>query len=356
MEDPVLQVRFKRILYSLLVVFCITTSCFNEARSQDIQFSQFYAAALYLNPAFAGSTHTHRAMFHQRLQWPRLEAKYITSLFSFDTYFPGSKSGIGLMAIKDFQGRNYINSTEIVLQYSYELGITKKLAFRPGLQAGYITRTIDYTHMRFPDQHNVDQGYTGQSTLDPTVSGRRASMFDIGAGGMFYSKKFWFSYAGHHLNTPNQSFGDGTVSILPAKHSFTAGYKFAVLKGETKPHMGHHDDQLYLVPTIHYKMQGKSDQFDTGIYLLYNEFVAGGWYRGIPLKKYNRELRNNESVVAILGVKLREWRVSYSYDFTISKLHDARTGGSHELNITYLFKKSEKHKPMKVLPCPTSKL
>lgn len=320
--------------------------------AQDIQFSQFYGAALYLNPAFAGGVHNDRITFHQRLQWPSIDAKYITSYLSYDRYFDKYKSGLGITALKDFQGKNTINSTELGLQYSYELGISEKLALRPGLQLGYIKRSVDYTTLLYPDQFN-NQGTNGQQTLDPHASTNKVSFLDVSAGAIFYSRKLWISYAGHHLNKPNQSYWANEVSNLPVKHSFTTGYRIPIIKGEEKAHIGHSTSSFFIIPTAHYKIQGKSDQVDLGIYAWYSELVAGVWYRGIPvIKQYLEKLQNNESIVILVGWRIKEVRISYSYDFTVSKLHDARTGGSHELNITYIFRKKKKVKILKVLPCP----
>ncbi|MDZ7648916.1 MAG: type IX secretion system membrane protein PorP/SprF [Cytophagales bacterium] len=40
------------------------------AHAQDPQFSQYYAAPLYLNPAFTGTTQDHRFITNYRNQWP----------------------------------------------------------------------------------------------------------------------------------------------------------------------------------------------------------------------------------------------------------------------------------------------
>jgi type IX secretion system PorP/SprF family membrane protein len=122
--------------------------------AQDIQFSQFYASPLFLNPAFAGSAHNTRMSFHERIQWPGLEAKYLTSLFSFDTYFAKQKSGFGLMMLHDVQGSRILKSSEVALQYSYELPISNYFTVRAGLQAGIVSRNVNYAGMIFPDQLN----------------------------------------------------------------------------------------------------------------------------------------------------------------------------------------------------------
>lgn len=332
-------------LIVLLLFFGIDPS---KIAAQDIQFSQFYAASLYLNPAFSGSAHSTRGMFHQRLQWPALDAKYITSMASIDTYFSKYKSGVSLIVMQDYQGSNIIKSSDINLQYSYLLPLTEKYTLRSGLQLGYVSRYINYSSLIYPDQYN-DQGYTGPSE-DNVFGNQRISYMDVAAGGILHSDKIWVGFAAHHLNRPNQSFL-GEVSRLPAKFSFVAGYKFK-MRGWSDDYSRDYKEAS-IIPTVHYKFQGMSDQLDLGVYALYNQVIFGFWYRGLPVvKRYQKGLQNNESFILLGGYKLKSISMSYSYDFTVSRLATARTGGSHELNVTYVYKKSTKRKPMRRLPCP----
>lgn len=319
--------------------------------AQDIQFSQFYANVLYLNPAFAGSSHQTRVIGHQRLQWPGLDAKYITSSFSVDHFFTKANSGLGFMILRDIQGTNIISSTEMSLQYSYELIISPKLAFRAGAQGTYASRFVNYTYLKFPDQYTVD-GFTGQSTQEPFGSDK-VNYFDVSVGGILYSTNLWAGLSLYHVNTPNQSFY-GDVSNLPMKTMFVGGYKFHLAKKNIRSK--HENTDISITPTFNYKAQGKSDQLDLGIYGIYERLMLGIWYRGIPIKNYVNGLQNNESIVCLIGWKYKGLQVGYSYDFTISKLNLGRTGGSHEINITYIFNKpAKKKKPMKKIPCPDFK-
>jgi type IX secretion system PorP/SprF family membrane protein len=149
------------------------------------------------------------------------------------------------------------------------------------------------------------------------------------------------------MNTPNQSFA-GDVSRLPVKYSFVGGYKF--VKSSGKDIYKSHQD-LTIIPTLHYKFQGKSDQFDAGIYTIYSNVILGLWYRGIPLKHYKKGVQNNESIVVMAGYKYKNVSFCYSYDFTISLLKIVRTAGAHEISITWVNVKNKK-KPNRRLPCP----
>ena len=54
--------------------------------SQDLEFTQFYANPLYLNPAFAGSHGCPRVSMNYRDQWPGLSGSYVSYSACYDQY------------------------------------------------------------------------------------------------------------------------------------------------------------------------------------------------------------------------------------------------------------------------------
>ncbi len=339
-------------LQALLVLAGL--SCFQEkGKAQDIQFAQFYASSLYLNPAFAGGSQYTRAMTHQRLQWPGLDANYITSLFSVDTYFDKYNSGVGIMFLRDWQGQNTFSTTEFSLQYSYDVKITKGLDFRPGLQIGYTSRYLNYADMILPediqDLETVNPGGHGQFGSD------KVNYVDISTGGLIYTNNAWFGFSAHHLNRPNQSHLNNDDVRLPVKYTFLAGYRID-FDDHKHNKMAGIDRGFHLTPTIHYKSQGKHDQLDIGVYGQYDHFLAGFWYRGIPFKRYIKDedvFHNNESMVAMVGWKVKYWTIRYSYDFMVSTLTSSNPNGGHELTIVYTHKPPRGKKIKKRIPCPS---
>ena len=69
-----------------------------DTKSQDPQFSQFYAAPLYLNPGFAGTTPYIRAGANFRSQWPSLDANFTTYSFYMDYFAEEYSSGFFVSA------------------------------------------------------------------------------------------------------------------------------------------------------------------------------------------------------------------------------------------------------------------
>ncbi|WMJ74629.1 type IX secretion system membrane protein PorP/SprF [Cytophagaceae bacterium ABcell3] len=339
----------KAIKAPLLMFSILFCALCQHLHAQDIQFSQFYATPLYQNPAFAGSAHATRFILHQRLQWPSLDARYITSMFSADHYFEKQRSGVGIIAFRDWQGASIINSSHIGLQYAYELPISEKLTFRAGLEASFVSRSLNYALLTFPDQYSV-AGFLDNPTNEP-LDGSSVTYADLSSGGILYHENFWVGLSAHHMNTPNQSFY-GDLSNLPVKWAVTGGYKIVLRKNQSTASL--EEKTFSITPTFHYKTQGRSDQTDIGLYALYDNIIAGVWYRGIPyLKRYREYLHNNESMVVLLGFKIDNLSISYSYDVTVSKLAGAQTGGSHEINLTYLTDwPPRRGKPRRKLPCP----
>ncbi len=316
--------------------------------AQDPQFSQFYGATLYENPAFAGSGFYPRIILHQRLQWPGIDAKYLTTLLSFDKYFSKYHNGISVMFLHDVQGHNRISSSELYGQYSHDIALNDEFSLRGGLQAGLVSRTTNYASLSFLYQYNDFGFIDGSSNM---LENDRKLYMDFGAGGLLYSNEFWFGFSTHHLNRPDQSVLNER-SLLPIKYSVITGFKFRLNKAKKLTFEGYQKD-VSLAPTLHYKTQGKSDQFDIGIYGVYDHIIYGIWYRGIPVKKFEG-IQNNESMVFMVGwKKLKSFEFRYSFDATVSTLRPAGTAGSHEFSISMLLHKSGKHKPLKRLPCPS---
>src|SRR5690606_35621372 len=126
-----------------MAVIVLSITLPRTVNAQDPQFSQFYAAPLYLNPALAGSTNQARAGINYRNQWPAIDAKFTTMSF-FAAYFIEDKnSGVGLLLTRDREGLAGLRSLSVGLQYSYELQLTDFLGFRPGVQLALYNRDVN---------------------------------------------------------------------------------------------------------------------------------------------------------------------------------------------------------------------
>lgn len=338
----------------ILLVFCLLQS--GLAFAQDPQLSQFYAAPLYLNPAFAGSAMAPRAILNYRNQWPALSANYVTSMASFDTYFDRINSGVGLLVINDQQFSN-LKSVSAALQYAYQLQISDRVSARAGFEAAYVTRSTDFFRLTFGDQLS-NRGLISPTTLDPVAEfGPRLRYTDFSTGGLVYSDQFWGGVSVHHLNRPDQSFGAGVADRLPMKISVQAGYKIPLADYEIGNNLGDQIDREKSVSfATLYKKQGKFDQLDVGAYVTYAPLTFGVWYRGIPVKQYERGLNNHDAAIFLIGYRQDNFSFGYSYDATISSLGFS-SGGAHEISLSYTLDTDRDPKPRnkrrkRELSCP----
>ena len=67
---------------SITVLILMILSLGTTVQAQDPQFSQFYAAPLYTNPAFTGLTNQHRFVANVRDQWPGLSNDFLSTSFA----------------------------------------------------------------------------------------------------------------------------------------------------------------------------------------------------------------------------------------------------------------------------------
>ncbi len=336
--------------YLSVVLFLLSARL---AMAQDPQFTQFYAAPLYLNPAFAGSAYAPRLTANYRNQWPAI-TNYVTTMVGFDHYFDRINSGVGLIINNDNQGQGRIQATEIGLQYAYQFQISESSTVRLGLQGSYVNRNINYFGLTFGDQFS-DRGFiSGSSTLDPVAQGGfpKNKYLDFSTGALVFSDWYWVGVSAHHINRPDQGFFVSGQSRLPMKGSIHAGLRIP-LNGVTGL-ADELDREISISPVILYKFQGKYDQLDLGAYLTYSPITIGAYYRGIPFKKYEPTINNNDAVALLAGYRVDKFSIGYSYDATISSL--SGSGGSHELSLSYIFDKPERRTGVrrrdKKLPCP----
>lgn len=345
-----LLMRYRLLLYLLL----IHLGGVLRTNAQDIQYSQFYANTLALNPAFAGATMNTRFLLANRNQWRYLPGTYRTYAFSADHFINKINSGVGMLATYDQESNSLattINTFTLGLQYAYQLRLSDNLVYQHGIELGYGSKSLDMGSLTFNNQY-TDNGFNGGSHNE-SLHANKASFWDIGTGGLLYTKQIWAAASLHHLNQPTISFYNAS-NRLPMKFTLTGGTKF-ILRAPTEENSKrlNSNKEQSITAAIMYKAQGKSDQTDIGAYYKHHFLIAGLWYRGLPFKLTKPERLNNDAFVILVGLVYNGFWLGYSYDQTISKLNDGLKINSHEITISYQFKHPARQKRFKhVLDCP----
>lgn len=330
-------------------VLMLLLSLSTTLQAQDPEFSQYYSAPLYLNPAFAGTSVDHRFIANYRNQWPNISRAFETYAFSYDYNLDQYNSGLGVMIVADKAGSANLKSTIFNFQYAYKTRVSDKLMLSSGLNFGVGSRTIDFNKLVFYQQLDFSQGgdYVPPPPSNLNVQGQ--TYFDFGAGVLFYSRKVWLGFSMAHLNRPNRSLLNDE-SAVPVKSSVHGGVRIPLYQGLFKK-----DRTASIAPSFVYKQQGIFDQLDVGTYFFYEPVVVGLWYRGIPIQQNAKDNVSQDAVVVVLGFQLQNVELSYSYDVTVSELGPI-SGGAHEVGLKYkieLATQVKKRKKERFIPCPT---
>lgn len=343
--------RGRRLWLCLSLWLCLPWMGF----AQDPQFTQFYAAPLFLNPALTGMASDLRLTANYRDQWSGLPSNYDTYMVGVDHFFAEKSFSMGFMAKQDLQGAKAgtpLSQLTLGLSGAYLLHLKNGYSLNLGLQLGLIQTSLNFHSLIFGDQL-VDGGPTGEVFPSDNVF-----VPEIGTGAVLFNRRLWVGAAIQHINKPNITFLKDKGAYLPARFSLQAGYQIPLKRQKRKKELFRFDD-FVLTPTVLYKAQGKWDQLSAGLYADMGPLIAGFWYRGIPyLKRYDRRTVNHDGLSFLLGLKLATLRVGYSYDVTLTKLPFDKAG-SHELSVSYVLqtykayrKKPKKKKEEVVCPIP----
>ncbi len=339
-------IAMKKLKFSALLFLMVQI----EILAQDPQFSQFYAAPLYHNPAFTGAAHKGRLVANYRNQWPAIPQGFITTAFSADNYYKAYNSGVGILAYRDQAGSGGLSTNALAIQYAYEIHFSSQWSGRGGLSFGYANRFVDFSKLTFRDQLNAN--FVPTPTSDPAQANlNRVGYFDISSGFLLYNRYLWFGGSALHMNQPNQSLL-GNTGKLPMRVSLLAGAKIPLTKRRYGADYGaNRFKEKSISPSLLYKRQGDFQQLDLGAYVTLSPLITGIWYRGLPVFNYNGIL-NQDALVWLLGFKHNNFSVGYSYDLTISGLGPG-TAGSHEVSVSYEFDSPKRRKKRTTpIPCP----
>ena len=321
----------------LLVILSLICLCL-FSQGQDPQFSQFYSVPLYLAPSLAGATQQHRIATTYRNQWPGLPGAFVTYAFSYDHYFANFNSGLGLLIMRDVAGSGDLSTTNVGVLYSYDIKINDFWHIRPGIQVLYTQRGLNFSKLLWGDQ-------LSPSGITPTIevpSLNNKGDIDASLSLMVYSDRAWAGATVDHLFRPNYSLYGDDGQRWPMKFSAFGGYQ-VVRKGRLLKPV---DESLSVAALFRY--QDLITQLDLGLYWYKNPLVFGLWYRGLPI--INNENRG-DAIIFLVGYKIEQFSVGYSYDFTINKLLTS-TGGAHEIALIYEFTTTRKKTKRHMVPCP----
>jgi type IX secretion system PorP/SprF family membrane protein len=315
---------------------------FGVSFGQDIQYSQFYANPIYLNPAFTGSTGMTRVGVNFRNQWPALDQSFIASTVYFDHFFEKYNSSLGIIINTAKESFTQTTYNEIGVAYSYRLRLGEKDFIHAGAQGSFVSRDALFDRVILGTQLDIDKGIIIGEPGSGFEGDSQLRSADVNAGLLYYGEKFWLGASAAHLLQPEISYLADESNQLPIKYSLHGGIRFNMAPGDINDYFNNIDQERSLSLAFNYKQQGQFSQLDLGAEFYFEPLILGLWYRGLPTKY---SLPNNESLVFLIGVVFENgMEVGYSFDYLISKLGFSNSGGAHELSVRYTFSTKDPRK------------
>lgn len=320
--------------FALLLV--LTIGATTPALAQDPVFSQFFAAPLQINPAFAGATYAPRITMNYRNQWPSWPNAYVTYAAAYEQPLEMVNSGLGLIAMADVAGDGIYQTNRFGAVYSYQVRISDAWALKFGVEAGMIQTRVDWDQLVFLDQLNPLTGATdGEGNFNITEELRPGDLskttFDVSAGFLAYGRNFYGGLSVKHLNRPDDRLfevNDNLSVGMPLRFTVHGGVEIALERSNNR------NAPTFISPNVLYVQQGDFGQINAGAYMGLGQIFGGLWYR--------HSFGNPDAAIALIGYRYGVLRIGYSYDVTISGLSNALTGGSHEISVTFSFEDSNR--------------
>lgn len=298
-----------KLRYILIMIFVVASTVMMA--QQAPMFTNYSNSYATINPGYGGLSDGINIMGIYRDQWTGFKdtdgnaVAPNTMMFSGDMPVKFLKGGASLAIMKDQIG--FEDNINVNLGYSYHLDLGAGV-LGMGLALNMINRTVDF-------------GKFKPTVSDPILpSGEQSAMLIDASIGLFWQipETFYIGFSATNLfeskgkellenSTSSASFmGDRTFYL-------TAGYEYQF-----------NNPVFVLLPSICLMSDIASTQINAGAKLFYNnKFWFGVNYR------------YQESVAAMVGFKINDVQISYSYDINTMGI---AVQGSHEVCVSYLLK------------------
>lgn len=302
------------------IVFTLALPFFGSG--QDTQFSQYFSASLFLNPAFSGVYNEPSLQLNYKKQTQTLQI--FTELSQVSFVFPIKKpglssrslGGVGLMAYTEesgIQGSPVVKNSAAFLTYGHNLqfGVLNSDIVTMAIQVGYEKRSQSFSQLNWGSQYNPFFGFDDSRDAPlETEFDARTAVAVVNAGLMYYYNPdrnyFLYKYSAFsgfsvtNVNRPNKSFNPIVSTPEVMRWKYNGGIEIKINK-------------LYATPSFLFFYQGGSTQFNAGLHFAYvpkadrykargNQLLIGTWYR------------YRDSFIFMGGIKFASMAIRASYD------------------------------------------
>ncbi len=282
----------------LFIIICLIIPYAGYSQN-DISVSHYVYNEVSFNPAAIGTSSNINVTAIARQQWIGFSGAPSTQFINGSTYVEKLFGGVGVSLINDKVG--YEKTINFKAMYSYPVELQTGMALYLGLGVGFVNKSTDGSKLEVDDKS------------DPYAFGHKTSNLrpDFNFGAELNTSDYAIGVASTHLD---RGVKGSTLTKNPRHYYLYGKYKFDV------------NDEFVLVPYLLLKSTFYRTQLDINALVYYNKMLWGGL-----------SYRTGSSIVFLLGYQInKEWKVGYSYDYTIGKLK-TYAGGSHELMVATSF-------------------
>jgi len=334
---------FENIILFFISCFLFPVSYF----AQDIHFSQFYQAPLFVNPAMTGAfTGDVRASLHYKDQWANVGSPYKTYAFSYDMVlmkekFDAANLGAGITVFNDIAGDTKMGTTQINLSAAGIVPVNENNNVSAGLQVGFAQRSMDDGDTRWNSQY-VNGNYNANVNSGEVVTFDNTGFWDL-SGGLswnFIRNESEIAAIGgiranagiafFHLNRPKQEFYTFLDDDrLYSKMIVHAG-AFISLKNM---------QNIAILPSVFFQKQGPVKEIDFGTMVRYtlkedSEVMGIAKETAVSIGGYYRV---GDAIVPAIMLEVGNFGIGITYDVNVSDLNAVTSGkGGFEISLRYL--------------------
>ena len=323
------------ISLSILIGFC------SIAKSQDLNFSQYYETPLLRNPALAGIFNGDvRIKANYKNQWGSIAVPFKTVAFSGEYKMPlnnaaGDWITLGLQATSDAAGEINLKKTALlpVISFNKSLSQVNDSYLSIAVIGGAVNTNFDPTKITTITKEVIsNSGYT---------------YYDIGAGLTYSSNygddiRYYVGAAMYHINDPKLNYfsTNSDYSIMGRK---------LVINGGVSAQTG---DNNKVQGFVDYIKQDGNEQFLAG--MLYGVELNRTYTENKVLGvNFGAFFRWGDAIIPVINLDVYDWNFGLSYDVNISKLNTyTQYKGGLELSVTYRAKLNRRTMAGDAVRCP----
>jgi len=327
------------------------------AKSQDISFSQFDLNLMYTNPAFAGFEQSTRILSIYRNQWNGLtenfNSNYVEMSYSLSDL---NKNRISLGELSAAGGIFLIQDRENTVFKSYSIGITpitlhtqlsRKFYLSAGFSNTITINSLDWNNLIFSDQINDYNNEITSSNAQLPLNFNQTTYVDPSIGLILTrnsnkkiksNKMYFIGFSWHHFATSNKSFYNNQNNLSKINQKF-------VLHGQYISSFNTLATSSFKFWKLSYKhtKQGNNviQNDDLGISIVVEntlQLELGCFVRLARQNLDNNSRVMSESFIPLIRMRMQIGRnigmeLSYSYDYTLSRLGNINTFSTNEVSL-----------------------